>query len=110
MSVPADILSAAERLVSRHGVEGLTMHRLARVTGLSRATLYRQVGGREALLDALAESGNDVGDRAETRTRILAGAREAFTRAGFDATSIEQVAEAAGVGVATVYRHFGDKD
>jgi AcrR family transcriptional regulator len=86
------------------------MERLARATGLSRATLYRQSGGREAVLDALAEAGAAVGDRTETRARILLGAREVFGRVGFEAATIEEIAAASKVGVVTVYRHFGDKE
>jgi AcrR family transcriptional regulator len=104
------ILQAAARIVEDQGVEGLTMERLARATGLSRATLYRQSGGREALLEALGAAGGDVGDRRGTRARILAGAREVFGRAGFEAATIEEIAAAAEVGTATIYRIFGDKD
>lgn len=109
-SIPQDLLDAAARLVADEGPDGLTMERLARATGLSRATLYRQSGGREALLDALAAAGRDVGDRSDTRARILAGAREVFGRTGLDGATIEEIATAANVGVATVYRTFGDKD
>jgi AcrR family transcriptional regulator len=104
------IVAAATRIVSVDGPDALTMERLARETGLSRATLYRRSGGREAVLDALAAAGTDVGDRSDTRARILAGAREVFGRAGCDGATVEEVAAAAGVGAATVYRHFGDKD
>jgi AcrR family transcriptional regulator len=106
----ADVLEAGARLIARDGPEAFTMDRLATATGLSRATLYRLCGGREAILDALARQGADVGDRTETRERILAGAREVFGREGFDAAKIEDIAAAAHVGTATVYRHFGDKD
>jgi AcrR family transcriptional regulator len=108
--IPQDILDAAARLVADEGPDGLTMERLAQATGLSRATLYRQSGGREAVIDALAAAGCDVGDRTDPRARILAGAREVFGRAGFDAATVEEVATAADVGVATVYRYFGDKE
>jgi AcrR family transcriptional regulator len=104
------ILQAAARIVAAEGPAELTMDRLARATRRSRATLYRQCGSREAVLDALARAGTDVGDRTDTRARILLGAREVFGRVGFEAAAIEEIASAAQVGVATVYRHFGDKD
>jgi AcrR family transcriptional regulator len=106
----ADVLEAGARVIANDGPDALTMDRLASETGLSRATLYRLCGGREAILDALARQGADVGDRTETRARIIAGAREVFGRDGFDAAKIEDIAAAANVGTATVYRHFGDKD
>jgi AcrR family transcriptional regulator len=109
-AISSDVLEAAARIVSDHGPSGLTVARLVRATGVSRATLYRHSGGREAVLDALAARGADVGDRTDTRARVLRGAREAFGRMGFEAASIEDVAIAAGVGIASVYRHFGDKD
>lgn len=109
-TIPTDLVTLGARVVADEGPDALTMDRLARETGLSRATLYRQCGSREALLDAIAARGADVGDRTDTRARILAGAREVFGRVGFDAATIDDVASTAGVGTATVYRHFGDKD
>jgi AcrR family transcriptional regulator len=109
-TIPQAILDAAARLVAGEGPNGLTMDRLARETGLSRATLYRQCGSREAVLDALAAAGRDVGDRTDTRARILAGAREVFGREGFDGATMEAIAAAANVGLVTVYRHFRDKE
>ncbi|GGK20087.1 TetR/AcrR family transcriptional regulator [Salinarimonas ramus] len=44
------------------------------------------------------------------RRAILEGAQEVFLRDGFSATSMDEVARAAGVGKMTVYRHFGSKD
>lgn len=85
------------------------MDTLAAATGVSRATVYRQVGSREALLERLAAEGVEVGDREDVRSRILSAAGTVFARAGFDAATVEAIAEAAGVGSATVYRHFGDK-
>jgi len=109
MPLPEPIANAAARLVTQHGPDGFTMDDLARETGLSRATLYRQVGGREAVLAALARQGVEVGKRVDVRERILTAARAVFTRAGFEAATLEDVAREAGVGAATVYRQFGDK-
>jgi AcrR family transcriptional regulator len=105
-----DLLKTAARIVTDEGPGGLTMDRLARATGVSRATLYRQSGGRGALLDALAAAGADVGDRTDARARILLAAREVFGRVGFEAAALDEIARAANVGVVTIYRHFGDKD
>lgn len=43
------------------------------------------------------------------RARVLAAARMAFGERGIEATRVEDVAAAAGVGVGTIYRGFGDK-
>ena len=106
---PPDLVDLAERLVRKRGLDALTMDSLAEAAGVSRATVYRQVGSREALVQALATRGVDIGERAEVRERVLAAAAELFPRLGLEAATVEGIAEAAGVGPATVYRHFGDK-
>jgi len=46
---------------------------------------------------------------AETEQRILTAARHLFTRDGYHATTLTQVADTAGVGHRTVYLRFGTK-
>lgn len=46
----------------------------------------------------------------ETRERILTVAREMLASQGFEATTLEQVAEAADVSKATFYNYFPNKD
>lgn len=99
-----DLLEIARRLVDEGGPEALTMDRLAEAAGVSRSTVYRLVGSREALVQQLG--GAEVRG---VRERVLAAAREVFARHGLEAATIEAVAEAAGVGAATIYRQFGDK-
>lgn len=48
--------------------------------------------------------------KAATMHRVQAVALELFERHGFDAVSIEQVADAAEVSPSTVYRYFGTKE
>ena len=45
----------------------------------------------------------------ETYTRILQTARHLFVQQGYTATSMRQLAEQAGIGKATIYHHFPDK-
>src|SRR3954451_7908062 len=47
-------------------------------------------------------------DAERNRSRILAAAREVFARRGLDA-GLDEIARHAGVGTATVYRRFPDK-
>lgn len=109
-ALPPDVLAAASTLVEAHGPSGLTMDALARALGLSRATLYRQVGSREAVLDALAATGQLSRERKDVRARIFEGAIAVFSRAGFEGATMDEIAQEAGVGTATVYRHFRDKE
>ena len=48
--------------------------------------------------------------REQTRQRLLAAAARLFARNGFDATSVEDVAEAAGYSKGAVYYNFASKD
>ena len=49
------ILAAAERVIQRYGVPKTTMDDIAKETGVSRPTVYRYFGDRDALLRALIE-------------------------------------------------------
>jgi TetR/AcrR family transcriptional regulator of autoinduction and epiphytic fitness len=44
------------------------------------------------------------------RSVILAGATEVFRLEGFDAASMDRIAEVSGVSKRTIYNHFGSKD
>jgi len=47
---------------------------------------------------------------AENRERVLAAARSVFTRKGFHAASVDEIAEEAGFSKGVVYSQFGGKD
>src|SRR6478735_8974662 len=47
---------------------------------------------------------------AASRAAVVAAALELFTEQGFDQTSVEQIAQAAGVSRSTFFRQFGGKD
>lgn len=46
----------------------------------------------------------------QKRAHILYVAGELFMKSGFDATTVDEIANAAGVAKLTVYNHFGDKE
>lgn len=48
--------------------------------------------------------------KARTRAAIVAAAAELFQTRGYDATSIQQIAERADTGVGTLYGYFASKD
>jgi AcrR family transcriptional regulator len=89
------------------------MDRLSEITGVSRATLYRRFGSRDAILQRLvADHAIDIEElsQPDIRTRIVQATGDALNRVGFGGITVEKIAQAAGVGPATVYRHFGSKD
>jgi AcrR family transcriptional regulator len=63
-------------------------------------------------VDAGANSSLGLRDKriAEARERIVRTAFEAFERSGFDATSVDALAAAAGVSRRTFFRYFATKD
>jgi AcrR family transcriptional regulator len=69
-------------------------------------------GGVALALDEIGRSWSAMSDgRAEGRQQeIVAAARAEFARRGFDATTMRDVAEAAGMRAASLYRHFPSKD
>ena len=47
--------------------------------------------------------------KAETRCKLIRAARELFLKKGYDETTLEEIADAAGLHVQTLYRHFATK-
>lgn len=47
--------------------------------------------------------------KAESRRRLIQAAQELFSTRGYENTTLEEVAEAAGLHVQTLYRHFANK-
>ena len=51
------ILRAAKRIISTHGVEGMSMNQLADATELNKATLYLYFSDKDDLIDAIVYEG-----------------------------------------------------
>jgi AcrR family transcriptional regulator len=71
------------------------------------AASYRDERSEAPAGDGYRESLAD--QKAETRRRVLAAARQVFLRDGFMETNLNEVARLAGVGKGTLYRHFENK-
>ena len=61
-------------------------------------------------MTVLQPSPPTVERRADGRERIVQEARPLFVARGFNAVSMQQIADAAGVNKATLYHHFRDKE
>lgn len=64
----------------------------------------------ELPLIALPTEQTERADAASNRRRILAAATELFAKRGAACVSMQDVAKAAGVGMGTMYRRFGDRE
>jgi AcrR family transcriptional regulator len=87
------------------GLAGLSMDELAAAAGVSRATLYRLFGSQQHLLHALG-----IEPPPTPRGRILDTALELVGRHGLAELSMDELAAAAGVSRATLYRLFAGKE
>src|SRR5215469_6552629 len=96
------VLAAARAALERD--RGASLQDVAGAAGVSRATVYRLFGSREGLLQAL-ELEPDPG----ARERVLASAVELVGRDGLARLSMDEVAGAAGVSRASLYRLFPGK-
>lgn len=116
----AEVLSAVFdeglTLLSARGLaEGSPVSRWIKV--VLRAAVQQGVD-REELLERLLRQqvSRQVGQRdhtraqtPQTREKILAAALEVFSSRGFHGATVDEVAERAGLGKGTVYRHFSSK-
>lgn len=60
-------------------------------------------------LPVLGQPSRERADVARNRVALLRAARQIMVSEGLDAVRLDRVAAAAGVGIGTVYRHFGDR-
>jgi AcrR family transcriptional regulator len=97
-----DVLAVTRRACA--GGRQPTMDELASAAGVTVRTLYRLFGSRRALL---REAG--CSPAPDTRQRIFAAALELVGRQGLAALSMDELAAAAGVSRATLYRLFPGK-
>lgn len=96
------VLAAARVLLERD--RGASLHDVASAAGVSRATVYRLFGSRDGLLQAL-----DLEPDPDARQRAMAAAVELVGRDGLARLSMDEVAAAAGVSRASLYRLFPGK-
>ncbi|MGH8930602.1 MAG: TetR/AcrR family transcriptional regulator [Egibacteraceae bacterium] len=98
-----DAVLAAARRACASGSRP-TMDELAAAAGVSRATLFRVFGSREAVFEAIG-----VELPPPRRDQILAAAAELLAEQGLARLSMDELADHAGASRATLYRLFPGK-
>ncbi|MBI2761798.1 MAG: TetR family transcriptional regulator [Chloroflexi bacterium] len=76
--IPIEIVRAAVDAAVAGGcdIADLALDTIARQAGISRSTLYRRIGSREALIEAARAGGVAVAERPDVRERAVAAAAE----------------------------------
>lgn len=106
-----EILSIASQLLEEEGK--LSLADLAAKAGVSRITLYRYFGSRDDLLCEVEKKWGYNADslrRDTVEKRILQAAEELFLLKGLFNTTLDEIADKAEVGIATLYRKFDSRD
>lgn len=87
----------------------LPMTAIAQALGVSRMTLYRRIGSRSALHDAVRALGHDPGQEPDARERAIRAASDLIRNDGLGALTMERVAAEAGCALPTVFAIFGNR-
>ncbi len=88
----------------------LSTDEIAGGLGISRSTLYRRIGSREALLRSLREQGINTGELPSATERMLDAAAALIREGGLPSVTLEAVADRAGVALPTVFARFGNRN
>lgn len=107
-----DLVQAAQSAAKAMGlpIGEVPLEEIARHAGLSRATLYRRIGNRQALQAAIEASGIDAESRGDVRDRATAAAAELIERDGLAAMTLEAVAVRADCSVRALHSQVGGRD
>jgi AcrR family transcriptional regulator len=90
-------------------VAALPVDAIAVGLGMSRMTLYRRIGSRKALHDALRARGVDPGEAPGAAERALSAAADLIRKDGVASLTLEAVAARAGCALPTIYAQFGGR-
>jgi AcrR family transcriptional regulator len=106
------IVQAATIIAERQGsdIADVSLDDIAEHLGISRATLYRRIGNRSRLNDAIRAAGIDPGGRGDVRERATNAVAEIITEGGFSAFTLEAVAARAQCSIPALHAQLGGRD
>ena len=110
--ISADIISAAaqEARECDRDIADVSLDAIARRIGISRSTLYRRIGSRQALDDAVRAAGIDPGGRPDVRERAVGAAAELVRRGGLQALTLNAVAARADCSLPALHSQLGGRE
>ena len=106
------IVQAANELAERQSgdIADVSLDDIAAQVGISRATLYRRIGNRQRLDEAIRAAGLDPGGRGDVRERAINAAAEIISEGGFSAFTLEAVAARASCSIPALHAQLGGRD
>jgi AcrR family transcriptional regulator len=107
-----DIVKAAIEAAAASGrdVAEVSLDEIARWAGISRATLFRRIGSRKALDDAVRAAGIDPGGRPDVRARATVAAADLIEEGGLAALTLEAVADRADCSIPALHSQLGGRE
>lgn len=106
------IQRAAKVVFLKKGYADASMREIAQSSGVSPAAIYRYFPGKKELFDSLAidEMENARPEYERRQMEICTAAMILFGKHGFDKTSMDDIAAAAGISKPTLYQYFENKE
>lgn len=110
MTVRDIVFQAAERLAQEKPFDRITFAEIAEAAGVHWTAVRRHFGSKQQMREWLKERQSAPGaELADTRSRVLDAAAHIFATGGYMNSSLDKVAEAAGLSKGAVYWHFSGK-
>lgn len=88
----------------------LTIEEIAEALGISRMTLYRRIGSRQSLHEAIRGLGIATGEEPGAEERAIQAAADLIRQDGIASLTIESVALRAKCASPTIYTRFGSRN
>lgn len=88
----------------------MPIEEIAGALGVSRMTLYRKIGSRQALNDAIRALGVQTGEEPDAHERAMRAAADLIRQDGIATLTVEAVAMRASCALPTIYARFGSRN
>lgn len=103
-------MKALQKLSSEYPYDKITYADVAKEAQVHWTTVRRHLGSKENMKKILLGYQNENNHpHTDTRTKILESAEKTFAKYGYEGTTLDQVAENAGLTKGAVYWHFSSK-